>query len=109
MLHQKMVPFQFVSLAVVAVATAPSPGLSMEFATNMAHVLETAVVCQRGGERAWYHVSRPRLTMRMFSDAYLEAYLAKHHTLQTARLAAPLPTVPGLLTTQTPGDTPSNF
>jgi septum formation protein len=41
-----------------------------------AHVLETAVVCQRGGERAWYHVSRPRLTMRMFSDAYLEAYLA---------------------------------
>ena len=41
-----------------------------------AHVLETAVVCQQGGERVWYHVSRPRLTMRAFSDAYLEAYLA---------------------------------
>lgn len=40
------------------------------------HTLETAVVCQRGGERVWYNLSRARLTMREFSDAYLEAYLA---------------------------------
>ena len=40
------------------------------------HTLETAVVCQRGDKRAWYNLSRPRLTMRDFSDAYLEAYLA---------------------------------
>lgn len=40
------------------------------------HELETAVVCFRGATRVWYHVSRPRLTMRDFSDAYLETYLA---------------------------------
>ncbi len=40
------------------------------------HELETAVVCFRNGSRVWYHVSRPRLTMRGFSDAFLETYLA---------------------------------
>jgi len=40
------------------------------------HDLETAVVCYRGGARQWFHVSRPRLTMRGFSDAFLETYLA---------------------------------
>jgi len=40
------------------------------------HELETAVVCYRGGARQWFHVSRPRLTMRGFSDAFLETYLA---------------------------------
>lgn len=40
------------------------------------HDLETAVVCFRGGARVWFHVSRPRLTMRGFSDAFLETYLA---------------------------------
>ena len=40
------------------------------------HDLETAVVCYRGGARQWCHVSRPRLTMRGFSDAFLETYLA---------------------------------
>jgi len=33
-------------------------------------------VCYRGGARQWFHVSRPRLTMRGFSDAFLETYLA---------------------------------
>jgi septum formation protein len=40
------------------------------------HVLETAVVCYRGGARQWFHVTRPKLTMRSFSDAFLETYLA---------------------------------
>jgi len=40
-----------------------------------AHVLSTAVVCQRGGQRLWQHLARPRLVMREFSDAFLEAYL----------------------------------
>jgi len=40
-----------------------------------AHELETALVCWRGGERVWGHVETPRLTMRAFSDAFLEAYL----------------------------------
>ena len=48
----------------------------MLFRSGRTHVLETAVVCQRGNERVWYNLSRPRLKMREFSDAYLEAYLA---------------------------------
>jgi septum formation protein len=43
---------------------------------GQAHTLETAIVCQHGGIRVWYHMSRPRLVMRQFSDAWLEAYLA---------------------------------
>lgn len=40
------------------------------------HTLETAVVCRRGGQEIWRHVARPRLAMRAFSDAFLEAYCA---------------------------------
>ncbi len=41
-----------------------------------AHVLVTAVVCQRGEECVWHHLAHPKLTMRPFSDTFLEAYLA---------------------------------
>ena len=34
------------------------------------------MVCWRGGGRAWGHLAAPRLTMRRFSDAFLDAYLA---------------------------------
>ena len=40
------------------------------------HELVTALVCHRGGQRIWQHVAKPRLTMRDFSDSFLEAYLA---------------------------------
>ena len=40
------------------------------------HELVTALVCHRAGQRIWQHVAKPRLTMRDFSDAFLEAYLA---------------------------------
>jgi septum formation protein len=40
------------------------------------HELVTALVCHRGGQRIWQHVAKPRLIMRDFSDAFLEAYLA---------------------------------
>ncbi|HTR18299.1 MAG TPA: nucleoside triphosphate pyrophosphatase [Acetobacteraceae bacterium] len=39
------------------------------------HTLHTAVVCVRDGTRIWQHVATPRLTMRDFSDAFLESYL----------------------------------
>jgi septum formation protein len=41
-----------------------------------AHVLVSAMVCWRHGERIWQHLARPRLTMRDFSDEFLDAYLA---------------------------------
>ena len=40
------------------------------------HRLVTATVAWRGGERIWQDVSTPRLTMREFSEAFLDAYLA---------------------------------
>lgn len=40
------------------------------------HELVTALVCHRGGQRIWQHVAKPRLTMRDFSDAFLDVYLA---------------------------------
>ena len=40
------------------------------------HELVTALVCHRGGQRIWQHVAKPRLAMREFSDAFLDAYLA---------------------------------
>ncbi len=40
------------------------------------HMLETALVCVAAGERVWHHLARPRLHMRPFSEAALEAYLA---------------------------------
>jgi len=39
------------------------------------HRLVTATVVWRSGERVWQDVTTPRLTMRSFSDVFLDAYL----------------------------------
>ena len=41
------------------------------------HTLHTAVVVHRDGAEVWRHLATPRLTMRPFSDAFLDAYLAR--------------------------------
>jgi septum formation protein len=41
------------------------------------HVLHTALVACIEGAPVWRHLARPRLTMRNFSDAFLEAYIAQ--------------------------------
>ncbi len=41
-----------------------------------AQVLHTACVLAFGEQIVWRHIVEPRLTMRMFSDGVLEAYLA---------------------------------
>ncbi len=46
------------------------------------HELHTAVVLHHAGRMIWQHIARPRLTMRVFSDAALDAYLA----LEAARI-----------------------
>ncbi|MBV8615782.1 MAG: Maf family protein [Acetobacteraceae bacterium] len=53
-----------------------------------AHVLSTAVVCQRSGQRLWQHVAQPRLVMREFSDAFLEAYLGAEGAAVTSSVGA---------------------
>lgn len=40
------------------------------------HALVNGVVCWRGGAQVWQHVSSPSLTMRAFSDTFVDAYLA---------------------------------
>ncbi|MDA8253260.1 MAG: Maf family protein [Rhodospirillales bacterium] len=52
------------------------------------HELVTAVLCQRGGQRLWHHVARPRLVMRHFSDVFLEAYLAAEGDAVTGTVGA---------------------
>ena len=39
------------------------------------HTLVTALLCCRGEQVLWRAVARPRLTMRDFSDAFLDTYL----------------------------------
>ena len=41
------------------------------------HGLATAAVVVRDGKRIWHHVDTPELTMRSFSDAFIDAYLAR--------------------------------
>lgn len=53
-----------------------------------AHVLVTAIVCHRHGQRVWHHVAQPRLTMRTFSDAFLDAYLAAEGEALTTTVGA---------------------
>jgi nucleoside triphosphate pyrophosphatase len=57
------------------------------------HVLETAVCAIRAGERIWQHRSAPSLTMRQFSDTFLDAYLSAEgatvlHSVGAYRLEA---------------------
>jgi septum formation protein len=40
------------------------------------HRLETATVCRQGEARLWHGTVSPRLTMRDFSDVFLDSYLA---------------------------------
>ena len=40
------------------------------------HVLPTAVAVVLGGQVIWHHSASPRLTMRDFSDAFIEHYIA---------------------------------
>ncbi|OAN50338.1 septum formation protein Maf [Paramagnetospirillum marisnigri] len=41
------------------------------------HRLSSAVVAAKDGRRVWYHAEQARLTMRNFSDAFLEHYLER--------------------------------
>jgi len=41
------------------------------------HVLETAICCAKAGTVIWRHLGRATLTMRLFSEAFLEDYLER--------------------------------
>jgi len=52
------------------------------------HVLATGVVCHRGGSRVWHDVATPRLTMRNFSDDFLDRYLVAEADAVTSTVGA---------------------
>jgi septum formation protein len=52
------------------------------------HTLVTAVACCRADQRLWQAVASPMLTMRRFSDAFLEEYLRQEKLHVTASVGA---------------------
>ena len=52
------------------------------------HALVTAVVCHRGGVRVWHRIAMPHLTMRDFSDDFLDCYLAAEAEAVTTTVGA---------------------
>jgi septum formation protein len=52
------------------------------------HSLATAVTCHQGTTRLWHALASPRLTMRCFSDAFLEDYLALEGPMVTDTVGA---------------------
>lgn len=52
------------------------------------HTLITAILCQRGDQRLWHHLARPRLWMRSFSEAFLDDYLAREGDTVCASVGA---------------------
>ena len=56
-------------------ADLPAARLQLQALRARTHTLETATVVMRDGEAVWRHAASPRLTMRPFTDAFLDAYL----------------------------------
>jgi septum formation protein len=80
----------------------------LRFLRGRTHELVTAVVCWRNGSRVWHHVCTPRLTMRRFSDEFLEAYLAAEADFVTTSVGGYRVEGPGILLFETTdGDEPS--
>lgn len=48
----------------------------LQYLRGKTHYLATAVAVAQNGTCIWQHQDRPALTMRSFSDAFLQAYLA---------------------------------
>ncbi len=54
----------------------PAARRQLQALRGRTHMLETACVAICDGREIFSHIVRPRLTMRAFSDAFLDAYLA---------------------------------
>ncbi len=56
-------------------ADLPAARVQLERLRGRRHELVTAVVCHRAGREIWHHVARPVLSMRRFSDTFLDLYI----------------------------------
>jgi septum formation protein len=52
------------------------------------HVLATAVCVMRGGECLWHATSQPELTMRQFTEVFLDRYIAEEGEALTGSVGA---------------------
>jgi septum formation protein len=52
------------------------------------HVLPTAVAVALNGARIWHHVATPRLTVRPYSDAFIDGYLKSAGTAVLSSVGA---------------------
>jgi len=57
-------------------ASIPAARSQLEFLRGKTHGLCSAVCVAHGQDQTWCYVETPRLTMREFTDAFLDSYLA---------------------------------
>jgi septum formation protein len=69
-------------------ADVPAAAVQLRALRGRTHALATAVVCLRDGQRVWHHAVEPWLTMRQFSDSFLDAYLAVEGSEVTTTVGA---------------------
>jgi septum formation protein len=62
--------------------------LQLSALRGRSHTLATAVTCHQHGARVWHHVAEPHLTMRRFSDTFLDSYLAAEGESVTSTVGA---------------------
>jgi septum formation protein len=63
-------------------------GEQLRLLRGRSHVLMTAVVCHRTDGRVWHNIAAPCLTMRDFSEEFLEDYLAAEGSTVTSTVGA---------------------
>ena len=71
--------------------TADAARAQLQRLRGQTHLLHSAVVLYDGSRPIWRHIGEVRLTMRMFSDAFLDDYLARNwdaarHSVGTYRV-----------------------
>lgn len=71
--------------------TADAARAQLQRLRGQTHLLHSAAVLYDGGRPVWRHVGKARMTMRMFSDAFLDDYLARNwdaarHSVGTYRI-----------------------
>lgn len=68
--------------------TAADAAVQLRALRGKTHRLTSAVVAVRDSRRLWHHTESARLTMRSFSDAFLEDYLARLGETATTSVGA---------------------
>jgi len=71
--------------------TADAAQAQLQRLRGQTHLLHSAAVLYDRGRPVWRHVGKARMTMRMFSDAFLDDYLARNwdaarHSVGTYRI-----------------------